>query len=323
MSGVRAATPWRPTREDLAAAEGGTVPDVIAPDLRVLFCGINPSLYSAATGHHFARPGNRFWPALHRSGLTERLLSPFEDGALPEAGLGITNLVERATAGSAELSAAELRSGARHLEDRVGRYRPAAVAFLGMQAYRIAFRRRDAALGPQPETIHGAHQWLLPNPSGAQARYQLGDIVAAFRELREAVSPRVRMIVDGMNVIGSRPDGWWRDRDAAMRRLVARLTHYQEGSGEPVTVVFDRRPRDDLTGAPVGVAFASRSGRNAADDEIVRMVAAETDPATLQVVTSDAGLAERVRAAGAGVVSAGSFLRRLDRHAGPAGETPT
>ena len=306
--------PWRPTREDLAAAEGGTVPDVIAANLRVLFCGINPGLYSAAVGHHFARPGNRFWKALHGAGFTERLLSPYEDVTLPAAGLGITNLVDRATAAASELSAAELRNGARRLEGKVGEYGPAAVAFLGVQAYRTAFGRRRATVGAQPETIRGARLWVLPNPSGAQARYQLSDLVEAFGDLRSRVSPpEVRWLVDGMNVIGSRPDGWWRDRDAAVRRLVERLARYQDASGEPVTAVFDGRPCGDLSEV-IRVRFASRGGRNAADDEIVRLVGSDGDPASIRVVTSDVDLAGRVRAAGADVVSAGSFLRVLDRH---------
>lgn len=319
-------TPWRPTESELAAADGGTVPDVIAPDLRVLFCGINPGLYSAAVGHHFARPGNRFWRALYESGFTERLLSPFEDAALPARGVGITNLADRATAGAADLSAAELRRGIEHLQDKVNEYRPAVVAVLGMHAYRTAFGRRHARIGPQPEGISGARLWLLPNPSGAQARYQLGDLVDLLRELREAAwstdgSPdstrdAVRWLVDGMNVIGTRPDGWWRDRDAAVRRFVGRLARDRDASGEPLTVVFDGRPVRDLTAAAIQIRFAPRGGRNAADDEIVGMVEADRDPRSLRVVTSDAALAERVRARGAGVVSANSFLRRLDRHVG-------
>lgn len=295
------------------------MPDVIAADLRVLFCGINPSLYSAAVGHHFARPGNRFWKALHESGCTERLLSPFEDADLPAAGIGITNVVERATAAAAELSTSELRQGVQCLEDKVARFRPAAVAVLGLQAYRTAFARRGAGIGPQPEMMHGARLWLLPNPSGAQARYQLGDLVRVFRELREAGWPRprsrVRWLVDGMNVVGTRPDGWWRDREGAARKLVDRLRCYQDQSGEPVTVVFDGRPRSSLVDARVRVRFAARGGRNAADDEIVRMVESDDEPSGLVVVTSDLDLADRVRSRGAGTASAGSFLRRLDRAA--------
>ena len=179
--------PWRPSKEEVAAAEGTAVPDVIAYDLSVLFCGINPGLYSGAVGHHFARPGNRFWKALYGAGFTDRVLSPFEDGSLEAAGLGVTNLVERATAGAADLSTSELREGARAVETKVRCYRPAALAFLGMQAYRTAFARPRAVMGEQPEVIGETRLWLLPNPSGAQARYQLDDLVSAFRSLREGV----------------------------------------------------------------------------------------------------------------------------------------
>ncbi|HEV2088247.1 MAG TPA: G/U mismatch-specific DNA glycosylase [Cryptosporangiaceae bacterium] len=183
---AQAEPPWRPTRQQLAAAAGATVPDLIGPDLKVLFCGINPGLYSGAVRHHFARPGNRFWKALHLAGFTDRLLSPFEEAALLPAGLGITNLVERATATAAELSAEEIRAGAARLERKIGRHRPRFVAFLGMQAYRTSFGRPKAGIGPQPEAIGDTRLWLLPNPSGLQAHYQLPDLVAAFQALREA-----------------------------------------------------------------------------------------------------------------------------------------
>jgi double-stranded uracil-DNA glycosylase len=154
---------------------------VIGPGLQVLFCGINPSLASAAAGHHFARPGNRFWPALHRAGLTGRQLAPAEDASLLERGLGLTNLVARPTRAAAELSAEELRAGAAELEAKVARHRPAKVAFLGVLAYRRAFGRPRAGLGPQPEPLGLSQLWVLPNPSGLQARYQLADIVDALR----------------------------------------------------------------------------------------------------------------------------------------------
>lgn len=176
----------RPTKEQLAAAVGRRIRDVIAPGLRVLFCGINPGLYSGAVGHHFARPGNRFWKVLHRAGFTDRELSPSDDRKLLDVGIGITNLVNRTTAAAAELDPAELRRGASRLTRKVERYRPAFVAFAGMGAYRTAFRRPDAAVGRQPETLSGAVIWLLPNPSGAQAAYQLDDLVRAFRALRRA-----------------------------------------------------------------------------------------------------------------------------------------
>jgi double-stranded uracil-DNA glycosylase len=167
-------------------AVGSHVPDVIAPDLRVLFCGINPGLYSGAVGHHFARPGNRFWKVLHRAGFTEHELSPFDDRKLLDVGIGITNLVGRTTASAAELDPAELRDGARRLARKVRRYRPALVAFAGMDAYRLAFQRPRAGPGRQPEMLGGSTVWLLPNPSGAQAAYQLDDLVRLFRSLRRA-----------------------------------------------------------------------------------------------------------------------------------------
>jgi TDG/mug DNA glycosylase family protein len=176
--------PWRPTREEIAAARGRTVPDIVAPDLSVLFCGINPSLYSGAVGHHFARPGNRFWKALHGAGFTDRVLSPFEEQLLLDHALGVTNLVRRATARADELSAGELRRGAGRVRRTVCRLQPRMVAFLGMSAFRVAFGRPHATVGPQQEEVCGARLWLLPNPSGLNAHYQMSDLVAAFRELR-------------------------------------------------------------------------------------------------------------------------------------------
>src|SRR5436305_8142238 len=145
--------PTKPTKAEIAAAAGRTVPDVIAPNLRVLFCGINPGLYSGAVGHHFARPGNRFWPTLHAAGFTKQVLSPFEERDLLDAGYGITNIVPRATAAAGELSADELVAGARRLRAKVRRYRPAYIAFLGITAYRTAFRRPQATLGRQEARI--------------------------------------------------------------------------------------------------------------------------------------------------------------------------
>ena len=178
-----AKAPWRPTREEIAAALGRTVPDVIGPSLDVLFCGINPGLYSGAVGHHFARPGNRFWKTLHGAGFTDRVLSPFEERRLLACGVGITNLVERATGGAAELTAAELRSGAHRLTRKVRRLRPRVVAFLGLSAYRTAFDRPVATPGPQPEDVGGARVWLLPNPSGRNANFSYEEMLAAFRAL--------------------------------------------------------------------------------------------------------------------------------------------
>jgi TDG/mug DNA glycosylase family protein len=184
--GAGSAPPARPDRAALLAAAGRRVPDLIAPGLRVLFCGINPGLYSAATRHHFARPGNRFWPALHRSGFTRRLVAPWEEQELLALGLGITNLVARATAAAAELAPAELTAGRRRLAGKVRRWRPAWVAVLGVGAYRAGFRRPDARLGRQPERLAGAGLWVLPNPSGLNAHHQLGDLAAAFAALRRA-----------------------------------------------------------------------------------------------------------------------------------------
>ena len=164
------------------------VADIITYDLRVLFCGINPGLYSAAVGHHFARPGNRFWKTLFGSGFTPVLLSPSDERQLLELGLGITNLVSRATASADELSAGELRRGAERLEAKLRRFRPGAVAFLGLQAYRQAFARPKATVGLQPDTLAGTPVWLLPNPSGLQAHYQLPELVEAFTALRQATS---------------------------------------------------------------------------------------------------------------------------------------
>lgn len=176
-----------PSRAELAASAGKRVPDVIAPRLRVLFCGINPGLYSGATRHHFARPGNRFWPALHGSGFTARLLSPWEERELLEHCCGVTNLVARATAGANEIGAAELVAGRRRLVSKVRRFAPACVAVLGVGAYRIAFARPAAIPGRQHERLGSAMLWLLPNPSGLNAHYQLGDLIALFRELREQI----------------------------------------------------------------------------------------------------------------------------------------
>lgn len=177
----------RPTRSELLAAAGKTVPDVIAPGLRVLFCGINPGLYTAATGHHFARPGNRFWPALHRSGFTDRLLAPSEERELLKAGYGITNVVARATAAAAELSREEFVEGGRLLESKVKRYGPRVLAILGVGAYRLAFDRPQAEIGMQERMIGTAKVWVLPNPSGLNAHYRLDDLAELFRELRAAV----------------------------------------------------------------------------------------------------------------------------------------
>lgn len=177
----------KPTRADLLAAQDKTVRDVIAPGLRVLFCGINPGLYSGATGHHFARPGNRFWPTLHQAGFTPRLLHPSEERELLTFGYGITNLVPRATATADELAPDELVAGRRRLESKVKRYQPQVLAVLGISAYRTAFAQKIVMLGKQPEHLLNTIVWVLPNPSGLNAHYQLGDLVEHFRALRQAV----------------------------------------------------------------------------------------------------------------------------------------
>ncbi len=179
--------------ERRAPAKRGGIPDVIAPDLSILYCGINPGLYSAAVGHHFARPGNRFWKTLHIAKLTPRLLSPFEDRQLLEYGQGITNLVARSSAEAAELSDDELKAGLRRLETKVRRFRPRFVAFLGVGAYRTATGKKKAAIGPQEELLASAQVWLLANPSGRAAAYQLPDLVAQLCALQKEVRQQNQM----------------------------------------------------------------------------------------------------------------------------------
>ena len=183
------AKPSPPRPADLEAARDRTIPDVLpepgAP-FRVLFCGINPGLYSAATGWHFARPGNRFWPALYLSGFTPRRLAPSEQDLLPGFGLGITNLVPRATAQAAELGSAELKAGRDHLAALAGRYRPRFIAIAGVTAYRTAFGQPRAGTGPQPDRLGPARLWVVPNPSGLNAHFSLDAITAAFAEVRAA-----------------------------------------------------------------------------------------------------------------------------------------
>lgn len=178
--------PGKPTRTQVAEAFGRTVPDLIRPDLSILFSGINPSLYSAAVGHHFARPGNRFWPMLRAGGLTPRLLAPSEGDFLLDLGCGITNVVARATATAAELSGEELIAGGRILSDKIERHQPRVIAFLGLGAYRAAFGRPGAAVGSQPESFGATRIWVLPNPSGLNAHYQLADLGRLVGELWSA-----------------------------------------------------------------------------------------------------------------------------------------
>lgn len=180
----------KPTESEMRAAADKLVPDVIAPDLRVLFCGINPSLYSAATGHHFARPGNRFWRALHLAGFTDRQLTPGEDRELLRQGLGITNVVARASRTAAEVSTEEFVEGGRLLEAKIKRFRPRALAVLGVTAYRFAFTQPKAALGEQPDKPGGARLWVLPNPSGLNAHYRVEDLAQLYGELRRAIETK-------------------------------------------------------------------------------------------------------------------------------------
>lgn len=178
---------YRPSRADLAAASVKRLDDLLAPDLHVLFVGINPGLYSAAVGHHFGRPGNRFWPALYHAGFTPRLFAPSEQRLLLPLGLGVTNLAPRASARADELSAGELIEGGAILRDKLLQWRPRAAAVLGITAYRTAFQQPKATLGLQPERVGDTLLWALPSPSGLNAHHGLGDLARLFAELREAL----------------------------------------------------------------------------------------------------------------------------------------
>ena len=180
--------PWRPTREQILAAEGKTVRDVIAPGLKVLFCGINPGLYTAAVGHHFARPGNRFWKALYESGFTDRLLSPFDERELLQLGYGVTNVVGRATAVADSLTKEEIVKGGQRLAAKVRRYQPRILAVLGMGAFRVAFAQPKASVGRQQFMMGETITWVLPNPSGLNANYQQAELTRLFRELKAAAA---------------------------------------------------------------------------------------------------------------------------------------
>jgi len=177
---------WKPTREQILAAEGKTIRDVIAPNLKVLFAGINPGLYTAAVGHHFARPGNRFWNALYDGGFSHRLLSPFEERELLKSGYGITNVAARATATAERLTKEEILAGGQKLVAKVRRYQPRILAILGLGAYRVAFNQPKAVIGLQQQTIDRTQLWILPNPSGLNANYQRNDLARLFGELKAA-----------------------------------------------------------------------------------------------------------------------------------------
>lgn len=176
---------WKPTKKQLNEAINKTVRDVIAPDLHILFCGINPGLYTAAVGHHFARPGNRFWPTLYAAGFTERLLTAFDERELLKSGYGITNLVRRTTASADLLTRGEIQEGGKQLIVKVLRYRPRVVAILGVGAYRVAFSQPKSVIGRQEQMVGPATVWVLPNPSGLNANYQAADLARLFRELKE------------------------------------------------------------------------------------------------------------------------------------------
>lgn len=180
-------TPPPPTAAQLHAAYGALVPDRFFEGIRLLLCGINPSLWSGYAGYHFARPANRLWPTLHLAGFTPRRLHPAETGAIRDAGLAITDLVPRATARADELADEEIRAGLPRLEATAIRWRPRYVAVLGLGAYRLAFGDRKATVGAQARMLGDSHVWLLPNPSGLNAHYDQAALTAAFRELRDAV----------------------------------------------------------------------------------------------------------------------------------------
>lgn len=177
---------WKPTREQLQAARVRHVPDLIRPGLSVLFVGINPGLYSAAIGHHFGRPGNRFWPALHQAGFSQRQLSPFEEHELLSAGYGITNVVARTTAAADEIRPDEYVAGVRALMRKLKRHQPSIAAFLGLGAYRAGFARPKAQIGLQSETVGATRLWVLPSPSGLNAHYQLPQLAQLLAEVRIA-----------------------------------------------------------------------------------------------------------------------------------------
>ena len=184
MPAMPAVAPFKPSKADLAHARTRTVADILAPRLRVLFVGINPGLYTAAIGHHFGRPGNRFWAALHTGGFTPRLLSPFEEKELLPQGLGVTNVVRRTTATAAELSDDDYRKGGKILEQKIREHAPRLVAILGIGAFRVAFNRPKAEMGLQKETIGGSNVWVLPNPSGLNAHFTAADFGKLFAEVR-------------------------------------------------------------------------------------------------------------------------------------------
>ena len=175
----------KPTKDELLKAANQTMPDILAPGLRLVFCGINPSVYSVVVGHHFARPGNRFWPALHASGWTRTRFHPTQDRQLLELGLGITNVVARSSVAAAEVTPKEFDEGGKILRAKMNELKPQVLAVLGIGAYRVAFGQPKATLGLQEQTIGDTKIWVLPNPSGLNAHYHPPDLARLFRELRE------------------------------------------------------------------------------------------------------------------------------------------
>jgi double-stranded uracil-DNA glycosylase len=177
-------TMHKPSRLEIANAFNKTLRDVIGPNLEVLFCGINPGLYSAAVGHNFARPGNRFWPAIFGAGFTDDLLVASEERDLLRYGCGITNIVKRATASAEELTKEELREGGKELIRKVLHYKPLCLAVVGITAYRNAFSEPKAQFGLQKKQVGKTVCWVLPNTSGLNAHYQLPELIRHFSELR-------------------------------------------------------------------------------------------------------------------------------------------
>lgn len=188
-SRVTPAQPWKPTKEQRLAAVAKTVPDLLRPGLDCVFVGINPGLYSGAVGHHFAGPGNGFWPAMFAGGFTPRLFTAFDEAALLDDNYGITNLVARTTATADQLSKDEIREGGAQLRDKAERFAPRFIAMVGLTSFRIAFARPKAVIGSQPERLGPSQVWLLPNPSGLNTHHPPAVMAQLFRELHAAVRP--------------------------------------------------------------------------------------------------------------------------------------
>lgn len=190
------------TRAELESFRGATLPDLLGDTVRLLFVGINPGLWTAAVQAHFGRRGNRFYPALYRAGIVDRLIdasngfTEADRKHLVERGIGITNLVAGATARADEIDTAELVAGSRSLERRVSAVRPDVVAILGITAYRTAFARPRATAGRQAEDLGGAQLWVVPNPSGLNAHARLDDLAKAYREV--ALAAGIELFAPGV-----------------------------------------------------------------------------------------------------------------------------